>query len=93
TEALRGEGATLVNTRGERFMLNVDPRAELAPRDVVARTVFSEIAAGRGAFLDCRAAVGERFASEFPTVYALCRQAGIDPARELIPVAPAAHYH
>lgn len=93
TEALRGEGATLVNARGERFMLNVDPRAELAPRDVVARTVFSEIAAGRGAFLDCRTAIGERFSSEFPTVYALCRQAGIDPARELIPVAPAAHYH
>jgi L-aspartate oxidase len=74
-------------------MLKVDPRAELAPRDVVARTVFSEIAAGRGAFLDCRASIGERFSTEFPTVHALCRKAGIDPARELIPVAPAAHYH
>ena len=93
TEALRGEGATLVNNRGERFMLNIDPRGELAPRDVVARAVFSEIAAGRSAFLDCRTAIGERFAHEFPTVYALCGEAGIDPARELIPVAPAAHYH
>ncbi len=93
TEALRGEGATLVNASGERFMTAIDPRAELAPRDVVARAVFTEIAAGRGAFLDCRAAIGDRFASAFPTVFALCRKAGIDPARELIPVAPAAHYH
>jgi L-aspartate oxidase len=93
TEALRGEGATLVNNRGERFMLDVDARGELAPRDVVARTVFSEIAAGRGAYLDCRATIGARFPTEFPTVYALCRSAGIDPVRDLIPVAPAAHYH
>ena len=93
TEALRGEGATLVNRLGTRFMKAIDPRAELAPRDVVARAVFSEIAAGRGAFLDCRAAIGARFASAFPTVYALCKRAGIDPAHELIPIAPAAHYH
>jgi L-aspartate oxidase len=93
TEALRGEGATLVNARGERFMTAIDPRAELAPRDVVARAVFNEVASGRGAFLDCRQAIGERFASAFPTVFALCRKAGIDPSRELIPVAPAAHYH
>ena len=74
-------------------MTTVDPRAELAPRDVVARAVFTEIAAGRGAFLDCRTAIGDRFASAFPTVFALCRKAGVDPSRELIPVAPAAHYH
>ncbi len=70
TEALRGEGATLVNAAGERFMTAVDPRAELAPRDVVARAVFAEVAAGRGAFLDCREAIGARFPEAFPTVFA-----------------------
>jgi L-aspartate oxidase len=93
TEALRGEGATLINNRGERFMLARHPLAELAPRDIVARGVFAEIAAGRGAFLDARAALGARFAEKFPTVHASCLAAGIDPAREPIPVAPAAHYH
>jgi L-aspartate oxidase len=93
SEALRGEGAILVNGRGERFMTRIDARAELSPRDIVARGVFAEIGAGRGAFLDCRSAIGQRFADAFPTVYAHCRAAGIDPATELIPVAPAAHYH
>jgi L-aspartate oxidase len=93
TEALRGEGAMLINGKGERFMLARHPLAELAPRDIVARGVFAEIAAGRGAFLDARDALGARFAEEFPTVYASCMAAGIDPARQPIPVAPAAHYH
>jgi len=93
TEALRGEGALLVNAAGERFMAGLHPLAELAPRDIVARAIFRERAAGRGAFLDAREALGERFASRFPTVHASCREAGIDPARELVPVAPAAHYH
>jgi L-aspartate oxidase len=93
TEALRGEGATLINASGERFMLKAHPLAELAPRDIVARAVHAEIAAGRGAFLDCRTAIGERFADEFPTVYAACRAADIDPARQPIAVAPAAHFH
>ena len=62
TEALRGEGALLVNKAGERFMLRHHPDAELAPRDIVARGVFEEIIAGRGAFLDCRKAIGDRFA-------------------------------
>jgi L-aspartate oxidase len=93
TEALRGEGALLVNKAGERFMLRHHPDAELAPRDIVARGVFEEIVAGRGAFLDCRAAVGARFEAAYPTVYAHCRAAGIDPVTDLIPVAPAAHYH
>jgi len=93
TEALRGEGAVLINDKGERFMQSAHPLAELAPRDIVARGVFAEIAAGRGAFLDARQALGPRFAEKFPTVFASCRAAGIDPARELVPVAPAAHYH
>ena len=93
TEALRGEGATLINDHGERFMLSRHPLAELAPRDIVARGVFAEIAAGRGAFLDAREALGARFAEKFPTVYASCLAAGLDPATEPIPVAPAAHYH
>jgi L-aspartate oxidase len=93
TEALRGEGATLINARGERFMLARHPLGELAPRDIVARGVFAEILAGRGAYLDACTALGARFAKEFPTVYASCLEGGIDPAREPIPIAPAAHYH
>src|ERR1700682_6346826 len=93
TEALRGEGATLINDRGERFMPARHPFAELAPRDIVARGVYAEIAAGHGAFLDAREALGVHFAERFPTVYASCMAAGIDPAKQPIPVAPAAHYH
>src|SRR6201994_1950714 len=93
TEALRGEGATLINDRGERFMQARHPLAELAPRDIVARGVFAEIATGRGAFLDAREALGARFAEKFPTVYASCLAADIDPARQPVPIAPAEHYH
>ncbi|OKO83182.1 L-aspartate oxidase [Bradyrhizobium sp. NAS80.1] len=93
TEALRGEGATLINGKGERFMIARHPLADLAPRDIVARGVFAEIAAGRGAFLDAREALGTRFAQKFPTVHASCIAAGIDPATQAIPIAPAAHYH
>jgi L-aspartate oxidase len=83
----------LINDHGERFMLGRHPLAELAPRDVVARGVFAEIAAGRGAFLDATTALGTHFAEKFPTVHASCIAAGIDPAKQPIPVAPAAHYH
>jgi L-aspartate oxidase len=93
TEALRGEGATLVNSRGERFMAALHEGAELAPRDVVARGVFAEITAGRGAFLDCRDKPGAHMRDAFPTVYGFCKDHGIDPVRDPIPVAPAAHYH
>ena len=93
TEALRGEGAVLINGKGERFMTAEHPDAELAPRDIVARAIHRQIAAGEKTYLDCRAALGEKFASHFPTVYAACAAAGIDPARQPIPVAPAAHYH
>ncbi|WP_417772449.1 L-aspartate oxidase [Stappia sp.] len=93
SEALRGEGATLIDRDGKRFMLDIDPLKELAPRDVVARAVFSQIRAGRGAFLDCREALGTAFAEKFPTVHAACLRAGIDPVTQPIPVAPAEHYH
>jgi len=93
SEALRGEGAVLVNAAGDRFMEAVDPLKDLAPRDVVARAVATEIREGRGAFLDCRRAPGAAFPEKFPTVFAACRAAGIDPTRAPIPVAPAEHYH
>ena len=93
TEALRGEGATLHNRDGTAFMASYHELAELAPRDEVARAVHTERLSGRGAFLDCRTAVGEHFPDHFPTVFGTCKSAGIDPRTELIPVAPAAHYH
>ena len=93
TEALRGEGAVLINASGERFMSRYHPKAELAPRDVVARAIHAERAAGRGAFLDAREAVGEHFPEEFPGVFAACLGGGVDPRVQPIPVAPACHYH
>jgi len=93
TEALRGEGALLVNDSDERFMTAVHADAELAPRDVVARGIFRELRAGRKVFLDARAAIGATFPAAFPTVFAYCIAEGIDPRIDLIPVAPAAHYH
>ncbi len=93
TEALRGEGAKLVDRDGERFMARYHAAAELAPRDVVARAIESERRAGRGAFLDARETIGEEFAHEFPAVFAAAMAAGLDPRRQPIPVAPAVHYH
>jgi L-aspartate oxidase len=93
TEALRGEGAVLVDAKGEPFMNRYDPRGDLAPRDVVARGIHRQIETGEGAFLDARKAIGARFPAEFPAVFAACISAGIDPRLSPIPVAPAAHYH
>jgi L-aspartate oxidase len=93
TEALRGDGAVLVNSKGERFMLAIHKDAELAPRDIVARAVSAEIVAGRGAFLDARQALGAEFETKFPTVFAHCMAAGINPATQLVPIIPAEHYH
>jgi L-aspartate oxidase len=87
TEALRGEGAVLVNDQGERFMTRIHNDAELAPRDIVARAIHRQIVSGRKVFLDCSTAIGADFAHHFPTVFGACMAAGIDP------VAPAAHYH
>lgn len=93
TEALRGDGATLINKTGKRFMENYHPDGELAPRDDVARAIFAEIAAGRKPMLDCREAVGSHFPDHFPTVFDACQSANIDPRTQPIPVAPAVHYH
>jgi L-aspartate oxidase len=93
TEALRGEGAALVDAAGVRFMARYHPKAELAPRDVVARAIHAEREAGRGAFLDAREAVGANFPAEFPAVFAACLADGVDPRLQPIPVAPACHYH
>ncbi len=93
TEALRGEGATLTNANGKRFMHRYHPQGELAPRDDVARAIFAEIQAGRQPYLDCREAIGSHFDEEFPTVFESCMGAGIDPRTQLIPVSPAVHYH
>ncbi len=93
TEAIRGEGATLVNDLGERFMPEIHADAELAPRDVVARAIFDQLRRGRSVGLDATQAVGAQFPVRFPTVFASCMSAGIDPRVQRIPIAPAAHYH
>ena len=93
SEALRGEGATLVDAFGQPFMARYDPRAELAPRDIVARAIHRQLASGLGAFLDAREAIGDRFPEEFPGVFAACMAGGVDPRTDTIPLAPAAHYH
>jgi len=91
TEALRGEGARLIDGDG-RFLLGEAADADLQPRDVVARAVHAARAGGRGAFLDCRG-VGADLAEQFPAVFATCMRAGLDPRETPIPVAAAAHYH
>ncbi|HEX3866929.1 MAG TPA: L-aspartate oxidase [Gemmatimonadaceae bacterium] len=90
SEAVRGEGAKLVNARGVRFMRGRHRLAELAPRDVVARAIFRERRNGP-VFLDARK-LGGRFVERFPGIFALCQARGIDPRVDLIPVTPAAHY-
>ena len=93
TEALRGEGAILVNRHGIRFMQEAHPDAELAPRDIVARAVFAQSQAGLAPALDTRAALGARLLRDFPAVAAACQQSGLNPLVTPIPVAAAAHYH
>jgi L-aspartate oxidase len=93
TEALRGDGAILVNRNGQPFMQRYHPLKDLAPRDIVARAVAIESAGEGGAFLDCTKAVGQHFPDHFPTVFASCMAATIDPRTQAIPVTPAAHYH
>jgi L-aspartate oxidase len=96
SEAVRGEGAILFDAAGERIMQGVHPQEDLAPRDVVASAISVRMAQGADGvddhvYLDATH-MGERFYERFPTITAACRAAGIDPARDRIPVAPAAHY-
>jgi L-aspartate oxidase len=93
TEALRGEGAILVDSEGHRFMPSEHPLAELAPRDVVARAIWKRLEGGQDVFLDGSEVVGELFPRRFPTVYKSCIEHGIDPRTDPMPVSPAAHYH
>jgi L-aspartate oxidase len=94
SEAVRGEGAVLVNGAGRRLMTGQHPLADLAPRDVVAKAIMREmIAAGTDhMYLDGRALGTEVWQQRFPTILASCRAHGVDPVTELIPVVPAAHY-
>jgi len=92
SEAVRGEGAVLVDETGSRFMAG-QGRAELEPRDVVSRAVAAHIAADHRVFLDARQALGADFARHFPGITVRCRAAGIDPSIQPIPVRPAVHYH
>jgi L-aspartate oxidase len=89
SEAVRGAGALLVDQSGRRFALDFDSRGELAPRDVVARAVAGADATG-GAWLDARAI--DDFPSRFPGITAMLARHSLDPARDLLPVAPALHY-
>jgi len=93
TEALRGAGALLVDEAGARFMTAIHPAAELAPRDVVARAIEQKLASGGSVYLDMRPVVESGHAGEFPEAAHACRDAGLDPARDLLPIVPAAHYH
>jgi len=93
TEALRGEGAVLVDENGTRFMVGIHPDAELAPRDVVARSIWQHRQSGHRTFLDATSAIGESIQDRFPTVFTAALEAGIDARREPMEIAPAEHYH
>jgi len=94
TEALRGFGAILKTPDGKEFMHKYDERKSLAPRDIVARAIDSEmkLSGSDFVFLDCRHLNSHDLVVEFPTIYAKCLQAGIDITKDMIPVVPAAHY-
>ena len=92
TEAIRGDGAYLVNQNEERFMLGVHPENELAPRDLVAQNLFKQIEQGNSVFLDCRK-VSSEFETKYPQVASYCQAAGLNPKKDLLPILPVAHYH
>ena len=94
SEAMRGEGGTLRNARGERFMDRYDERQELAPRDIVSRSIVTEMrrTGSRNVFLDMTGLDGEFLKHRFPKIYETCAAFGLDIARDMLPVSPASHY-
>jgi len=94
TEAVRGDGGILRNKYEEAFMLRYDQRKDLAPRDIVARAIDSEMkkTGTEHVYLDCRHMDPKKFIDHFPNIYEKCKSIGIDVAKQMIPVAPAAHY-
>lgn len=91
SESVRGEGARLVNQDGEYFMAN-HPQKDLAPRDVVAREIYSQISKGNDVYLDASSINIDKFKKRFPNIYKTCLENGIDISKDYIPVSPAAHY-
>lgn len=94
SEAVRGEGAKLVNKEGQTFMEKYDKRLELAPRDIVTRAIYNEMRQTKtqNVYLDATHISEEKFEKRFPTIYATCREYNINPAKDYIPVSPSAHY-
>jgi len=94
TEAVRGDGGILRNKDGDAFMTQYDSRADLAPRDIVARAIDSEMkrTGTEHVWLDCRHFNKENFIEHFPNIYEKCLSIGIDITKDMIPVSPAAHY-